>query len=279
MNPSGYKKYIVGAVLFFLVIVHLIAYNIKGKVSLNFVEKGILIVSFPVEKLVSSVTAKIAGVWNGYIYLVNTQKENIKLLEENKELRGVFDRVNEIKAENERLKSLVSFVDESPEKYISAKVLSNGPSGFYHTVIINRGFESGLRRGMAVVAKEGVIGQISFVKNNYSSVITLVDPMCAIDAVDQKNRARGILRGYARDRLTFKYLPFSEKVEVGDRVVSSGLDGVYPKGLTIGDVEKVENRKGNLFQNVLVKPVVDFSKLEEVLVHLQLPKEFDFQKK
>jgi len=108
MNPSGYKKYIVGAVLFFLVIVHLIAYNIKGKVSLNFVEKGILIVSFPVEKLVSSVTAKIAGVWNGYIYLVNTQKENIKLLEENKELRGVFDRVNEIKAENERLKSLVT---------------------------------------------------------------------------------------------------------------------------------------------------------------------------
>jgi rod shape-determining protein MreC len=270
MESGGYKKYIFGGALLFLIIVHLIAYNIKGKPDLNFLEKGILTVAYPVQSLLTSITEKISGVWSSYIGLVNVKKTNSILTEENKGLKTEIGKMAEVKAENERLRKLLKFSEENPGNYVAAKVIATGPSNFYHTLVINKGADDGLKRGMAVLSADGVVGQISYVKGRYSTVITLLDPGSAIDAFDQVTRARGVLRGFRSEKLIFKYLPFSEKIEIGDKVVSSGMDGIYPKGVAVGTVERVENKKESLFQNVTVKPSADFRKLEEVLVNLKI---------
>jgi len=271
MGKLGYKKYAIGSLLVFLIIVQLIAYNIKNKEKLNFFEKSILFIALPMQNLISTAQSKIGDVWTGYIFLVKLSGENVDLNIRVDELESKLGRMTEVEAENKRLKDLLDFADESEDRYIAARVVTTGPSNFYHTLIINRGSENAIKRGMAVLTKSGVVGQISYVKKGYSGVITLVDPNSAIDAINQTTRARGILRGTRFRKLIFKYLPFSERVNIGDRVVSSGMDRIYPKGMLVGEIESVVNKKENLFQNVTVKPAVDFSKLEEVLVRLESP--------
>ena len=275
MKPARYRylKYIAAIVLFFLMIVHLVAYNIRGKENLNFFEKSVLFAAFPVESIINSTTNKINKAWEGYINLIDLKKANESLLKENRDLKGQIIGWEEVKAENERLKKLLKFSEESEAKYVGARVISNGPSNIYHTLIMDKGSEDGIKRGMAVVTAEGVVGQVSYVKGRYCGMITLIDPNSAIDAIDQKTRARGILRGYRSGKLIFKYLPFSEKIDVGDIVVSTGMDGVYPKGIGVGEVESVDNKKESLFQNVIVKPIVDFSRVEDVLINLKITDE------
>ena len=205
-------------------------------------------------------------------------KENTILLQKVGSLQNEVDNLKEIREENKRLKNLLDFADSTKAEYVAASVVTTGPSNFYHTLIINRGSEKGIERGMAVLTSRGVVGQISYTKEHYSSVITLLDPNSAIDAIIQESRARGILKGSKFQKLVFKYLPFSENVRVGDSVVSSGMDRIYPKGISVGVVESVENKKESLFQNVTVKPSVDFSKLEEVLVLIKKPVETQDEK-
>lgn len=266
---SNYRKYAISIFLLFLVVIHLIAYNVKGKEDLNFLEKGVLMLAYPLNSMVTGVTNKITYLWKGYIFLVSVGKENTRLKIENIQLRSELNKLSEVKQENIRLRELLVFTQDTEDKYIAARVVSTGPSNFFHTLVINKGSEEGIKRGMAVITSMGVVGQISYVKQGYSGVLTLLDPNSAIDAIDQKTRARGILRGYRSRKLIFKYLPFSEVVNAGDKVVSSGMDGIYPKGIIVGNIEKVDNKKDKLFQHAVVKPVVDFSRLEEVLINLE----------
>ena len=122
---------------------------------------------------------------------------------------------------------------------------------------------------MPVVVPEGVVGQVVDVSVGYSKVLLLIDPNSAIDALCQRTRARGIIKGGSNKKCAFEYVLRKNDVRVGDVILSSGLDGVYPKGIRIGRVSSVVKRNSGIFQTVEVEPYVNFDKLEEVLVVTQ----------
>ena len=146
-------------------------------------------------------------------------------------------------------------------------MISRDPSAWYKTVILDKGKDDGVQKGFAVVIPEGVVGQVMEVSAHYSKVLLIIDPNSAVDTLVQRTRARGVIKGESSGRCVFKYVLRKYDIKVGDRVVSSGLDGVFPKGLPIGTVQRIESQPGDLFyKRIEVQPTVDIHKIEEVLI-------------
>jgi rod shape-determining protein MreC len=132
---------------------------------------------------------------------------------------------------------------------------------------------SGFRRDMAVIANEGVVGKLMMVAPDASRVLLIDDHNSALDAIDQRSRARGIIAGVIEDGLVMKYVDRSQDIRAGDKIVTSGMDGIFPRGLLIGAVAQVSQERSGLFLNVEVASAVDFHKLEQLLVLTQKPPE------
>ena len=128
-----------------------------------------------------------------------------------------------------------------------------------------------MTKSSPVVVAEGIVGQVMDVSDRYAKVLLLIDQDSAVDALVQRSRARGVIKGDDEGRCTFQYVLRKDDIGVGDIVVSSGLDGVFPKGLRVGHVSEVVRRNAGLFQDVVITSFVDFEKLEEVLVVLTEP--------
>lgn len=208
-------------------------------------------------------------VWAHYFFLVSAAKERDNLKKEVS--RGIEKNNQFIETElsNLRLRSLLSFEKTVDSSLLAAEVIGKDPSPWFKTMIINKGMADGVEKGFPVVVSEGLVGQIVDVSTNYAKVLLLVDHNSAVDSMVQRSRARGIVKGESATRFIFKYVLNKEDVKTGDNVISSGLDGVFPKGLRIGAVTAIQQRRSGIFQEVVVKPYVDFEKLEEVLVLLK----------
>jgi rod shape-determining protein MreC len=139
----------------------------------------------------------------------------------------------------------------------------------FKTILINRGTKDGVSIDCPVVAAEGIAGRVIEVSWNVSKVLLLVDYNSNIDALIQRSRVQGILQGTREGECDLKYVQRSEEVKVGDVVVSSGLAGIFPKGLLLGRVRNVQKEKSGLFQRIEVSTEVDVTKLEEMLVILK----------
>ena len=134
------------------------------------------------------------------------------------------------------------------------------------TILINQGTAHGLRKDLPVIADQGVVGRVIETSWNVSRVLLLTDANSNIDVMIQSNRVQGILQGGGAAGCTLKYVAITEEIKVGDVVLSSGLGLNFPKGLLMGVVSRVDKKEAGLFQKIEVKPTVDFSRLEEVLV-------------
>jgi len=138
--------------------------------------------------------------------------------------------------------------------------------------MIDKGKTEGMRKGLPVVIPEGIAGIITDVSNHHSKVLLIVDQNSAIDAISQGTRARGIIKGNAFNQCLFKYVLRKHEIKKGDIIISSGLDGVFPKGFRIGEVSGISQKNSDvIFQEIIVTPYVDFEKLEEVFVVLNPP--------
>jgi rod shape-determining protein MreC len=182
------------------------------------------------------------------------------------------NQLQELKLTNVRLRNLLNFQKTATSQVLSAEVIGKDPSPWYQTVIIDKGKNEGVTRGMAVVIPEGIVGQVMDVSDKYSKVLLIIDPNSAVDALVQRTRARGIIKGESSGRCIFKYVLRQYDVGVGEKVVSSGLDGVFPKGIAVGRISRVIRRSAGIFQEVIVTPSVDFEKLEEILIVLNPPR-------
>ena len=149
---------------------------------------------------------------------------------------------------------------------LAAEVIGKDPSSWFKTIIIDKGSTDGVGRGDPVVVPEGIAGQIMEVAENYSKVLLIIDRNSAVDSLVQRTRARGVIKGESIRQCTLEYVLQKNEVKAGDTIVSSGLDGVYPKGLRVGEVSEVNTGSSGIFKEVIVNPYVDFEKLEEVLV-------------
>lgn len=235
-----------------------------------------LFVVAPIQDSVSETLQLGKDVWRHYFALVATARENERLRKELQTAIARNSQWQEIELSNQRLRGLLEFKSSMSNASIAAEVIGRDPSPWYRTVIINKGASSGLRKGLPVVVPEGIIGQVTDLSAGYAKVMLIIDRNSAVDALVQRSRARGIIKGAATSRCIFEYVLRKDEVAVGDEIVTSGLDGVFPKGFPIGKVTGVIKRTSDIFQEVIVSPYADFEKLEEVLVVLVPPQpEFD----
>jgi len=212
-----------------------------------------------------------SGVWERYVFLVNLSEENRLLREIVQEQQKEINVLAEERLENRRLRALLDFRRSLPKPLLPAQVIGKDLSGWFHTLTIDRGRRDGLEEGMAVLSVQGIVGQVMETSGNFSRVLLITDPNSAVAAMVQQTRARGIVEGRGFKGCVMKYVHRSEEVAQGDQVLTSGLDGVYPRGTLVGTVTRVRRKETELFQEVDVRPAVDFNKLEEVLVVCEKP--------
>jgi len=235
---------------------------------------GRIAISFtaPFQEAVTDSIRFVKNIWRYYFFLVSTAKENDDIKKSLSLAREENNRYKELILSNYRLRKLLNFQKNMPHSVVAAEVVGKDSSPWYKTIIINKGKADGLVKGLPVVVPDGITGQIMDVSYQHSKVLLIIDQNSAVDALVQRTRARGIIKGESAGQCLFKYVLRKHDVKVGDTVVSSGLDGVFPKGLLIGHVSGVIRRSSGIFQEVTVSPYVDFEKLEEVLVVLTSPK-------
>jgi rod shape-determining protein MreC len=207
----------------------------------------------------------VADVWGHYLYLIDTEQDNRELNTHNRQLSAELDRLEEVKLENLRLRRLLGFKEGFEAETVPAQVIAEDASSWFRTVTIDKGHEDGVTEGMPVVVAEGVVGRVVRSSPGQARVLLITDASSAVASLVQANRARGICRGQG-EQLSFNFVLRQEEINVGDRVITSGMGGVFPKGLVVGHIQTIDRQEYGLFQAVQVTPSVDFSHLEEVLV-------------
>ncbi len=252
------------ALLVFTVLLWLITAQVKSGRFL-FLEKPVLAVSGFFERSISGAFNAVESVWIRYVFLVGTHRENVRLTEELNKLRLENQLANELLVENERLRTALNFKKLHPPSAIVVQVIGKTMSPASSTVTINKGAADGIEAGLPVITASGIVGRVQSVLAGTSKVILLTDPACALAVRVQRNREDGLLEGKL-SHCALKYVSYYADVQEGDLLVSSGLDGIYPKGLPVATVVKVKKHEASPFQSVEAEPVVRFSKLEEALV-------------
>ncbi len=268
---------IIGAIV--LIVVNITILYISGSRyrSFGFGRVAIYFIA-PVQEAVTDSIRFTKGIWSHYFHLVSVAQENEKLKQRLSRIVEKTSQYNEVELSNQRLRDLLNFKETTTTQVLAAEVISADPSSWFKSVIIDKGSIDSVERGLPVVIPQGIAGQVVDVSSRYAKVMLIIDRNSSVDALVQRTRARGIIKGEATGECLFKYVLRKDDVRVGDKIVASGLDGVFPKGLPIGDVKKVVRRNSGVFQEVRIVPYIDFEKLEEVLVILN-PKKYEFVSK
>jgi rod shape-determining protein MreC len=269
---SQLRKIIIPTLIILLAL-SLISANLHTSEKMSFFEALVVGVTAPVQKVVGSSISGIGNAWRSYFHLVGLQRENEELRGQLQELKLQMNRYREADLANQRLRSLLNFKKSIATPLLPAEVVAFDPSGWFQTIFIDKGSKDGVVRDLAVVSAEGLVGRIIKVSSRNAKALLILDGNSAVDALIQRSRARGILVGLGRQSCLLKYVQRNEDVRVGDQVISSGMGGVFPKGLPLGTVQEVIRGDSGLFQRVEVTPAVDFSRLEEVMVAVQPPPE------
>ncbi len=204
--------------------------------------------------------------WEAYVDLRFVRQENVRLREEIQALETRLRELEETHLENQRLKSLLDLRSRQAFRVMPAEVVGKDATNWFHTVLIDRGSRHGIERHRAVIAAGGLVGQVVEVAPSSARVQLITDPVSSVGVLLQSSRVTGLLVGAQFGQLRVRYLPIRAEVRAGEPVITSGLGGVYPKGIVVGEIVAVDRQSGALFQEATVAPSVDFSRLEEVLV-------------
>jgi len=271
--PRSYKN--LSLIIVIVVIIGLIAlmvYTETGKEKAWMVENALGQVLTPIQRSLYSVSSYIYNLFAGIGQRSTMKEEYEKLKARVSELEKELYRLEELEKQNQRLKELAMFLDENKEIVVTgANVIGKNPGIWFNNITIDKGSKHGVAVNMAVVTNEGLVGRVIEVGDNWSKVRTIVDGKSAVSGIIQRNRDNGLLKGNntlgSEDGLCeMIYLPEDSNVAPGDKVLTSGLGEIFPKGIYIGEVIEVTKDKRDLYKTAIVKPGVDFQRLEEVLV-------------
>ncbi len=242
-------------------------------------ESAFLEIIRPIDATVTRFTSGFSSVMNDYVDLVHVREENARLRTQLAQVTSDRARLAELEAENRHLSELLDLKDVLGLKSVAANVIGSDATGLSHTLILASGESDGLLPGMAVLSSRGVVGKIIAVSPHASRVLLIDDHNSALDGFDQRSRARGIVAGLVDDGMILKYTDRSQDIRDGDTVVTSGLDGIFPRGLLVGTVKSVRREGPGLFLKVSIAPAVEFKGLEQVLIMTQPPPHIDDQVK
>lgn len=202
----------------------------------------------------------------------SVRAENKELVKENEELKNKLTEDSDLKEENERLKSLLELKNQNENyNYVATNIIAYAGSGVVDGYVIDKGSNDGIKKNMVVVAGSGLVGQVSTVGKNWSVVQTIINENINVSVMIESTRENtGILQGYANNSneylLRVSNLPIDSQVEEGDQIITSGLGMLYPKEIRVGEVISVEEDKVKVMKTAIVRPSVDFNKLEELCV-------------
>ena len=219
----------------------------------------------PFERGLVWVQNSTSNLWHNYFYLRGVRAENRQLKEQIEQMRLEQVRLSEDAAQAHRLQNLLAFKEQFISKTVAAQVVGSSGSDLSRTVYIDKGENAGLKRDMAVITADGIVGKIMLVYPSVSQVLLINDQTSGVGVILEKARLQGVLRGTANGEVVLERVMSDEQVPTGETVLTSGGDQIFPKGLRVGTITKVGNGK-DLFLNIKVKPASDLSKLEEVMV-------------
>lgn len=225
----------------------------------------------PFERSLHWVTEGAAHTWRSYAGLWQTQEENQELHAELAAAQARIRQLSEQAAETERLRALLGLKHELQLETVAAEVIAASPGERTGAVFINKGSDDGLAAEMPVVTPAGVVGKIIAVFPHTAQVLLITDPSSGVGCMLEKTRAQGVLKGGSRNLPQLHYILNDQPVTVGEQVVTSGLDQIFPKGLAVGTVTEVRN--GNVYKEIMVRPAAALERLESVLAvtHLATP--------
>ncbi len=267
MLPKKYRILIIAALLIIFSFI-MISYSVKRPRESGFFRKLVLATVAPLEETVNVSIRELGDLWKRYLFLVGLEEENRNLKKKNAQLLGRVIQYQEGYQEGRRLRKILELREGITYSTVAANVVGRNQLSAFRTILINKGTAQGLRAGLPVVSSQAVVGRIIEASWNVSKVLLITDENSNIDALVQSNRAQGILQGYGPAVCNLKYVHKMEDVKRGDAVLSSGVGGIFPKGLLLGVVTGISKKDADLFQKIEVAPSADFAKLEEVVVYL-----------
>ncbi|AND85709.1 rod shape-determining protein MreC [Clostridium tyrobutyricum] len=274
------NKLAVAIVVLSVAFLILISFSVKNN-GVFFMRNGVGVVFNPIQggiyKLNNGIKQSLSFIFN----ISDIKEQNKQLTKKNSELENKLVEYNLLKSENSSLRKELNFKKEKMEyNYIGCDIIGRGGSSILDEFTVNRGSNDGIKKGMVAETAEGLVGQVVHVEKNWSIVRSIASENLAVGAEPQLSDTKsqnsdetsdeGIVKGYNQgtNKLLTKlyYLPIESKIKKGDTILTSGIDNSYPRGIRIGSVVTVELDKGKVMKNAVVKPFVDFNKIQEMLI-------------
>lgn len=222
----------------------------------------------PLQSFFTKVSLSTTKLKDKYVSLLNLQEENDQLRLELAKVREQLDEYSAAYSRNRFLETALEFKKQNSFPKRMARVVGKDPSFWFKTLIVDRGENDGVVTGMVARTSLGVVGQVVQVSDNYSKILLANAPSSAIDAIVQNSRVRGILKGAGEQGYILHYVLKNAEVKVGDKIVTAGIGGVFPSGITLGTVSKVHAKRRGMFLDIVVEPAVDFARLEFLYINL-----------
>ena len=229
--------------------------------------EALALLTTPIQSAFARVNRATVSVWSTYLDWKNVRAENRRLRDDNQRLRIESLQVSETAVANQRLRRLLALQERLPLTTVSAEIIAREWGGWVRSLTVNRGRSDNVSRLAAVIAPDGLIGRVVEVRSGASIIQVLTDPASTVGAHVVRTRTSGIAEGDPRGTLRLKYMAREGGgIKVGDLVVTSGTGGVFPRGIPIGRVRAIDDRGSALFHYALLTPVVDFARVDEVLL-------------
>src|SRR3989304_2212078 len=249
-----------------LLSLYILAAAARGRLQRDPIGPLLLGLMRPLQIGAQATVAKLKEIQHRYGTFRGLASENERLRGRITELEAERNRLLEVEATSLRLRDLLELRSQLPAGSVTAAVIGNSASTWFHSFVLDKGSADGVLKGMAVVSLVGVVGQVVAVTSRSGKVLLMADPHSGVDVIVQRSRARGIVSGSLEGAPIMKYVKRSEDIQEGDRLQTPGLDGTFPQRLLVGTVAKARRKSFGLFQYVEVSLAVDPSRIEEVLV-------------
>ena len=264
-NPSNALGVVIALLVVSLVITT-VWYRERETGPVHRMRSGVQAVAAPLQSAGEFVTRPVRGAFGWASDLGVSRSQLAALKQQNTELRNRVASLEEARQENERLRALFGFVQTAQLEAVGARVIGRPTNSWEQVITIDRGSADGVKISMPVLAAKGLLGQTISVTQHSARVRLITDARSGVAGMVQANRAEGIVKGSIEGNVTFDFISKETTIKAGDIIITSGMGGVYPKGLLVGEITAASQTPSSLFQNIRVAPSADLTGLEEVVV-------------
>jgi len=244
----------------------LLIYQARQNVDAVIFRDATILVITPLQRSFHAITSTAGAMWYGYIDLIGARRENVELFQELNDLKLANQRLNNEMQQGRRLQTFYNFQQKLSSQMIIAQVIGSTASDMSRIILIDKGANDGLRQNQPVIIPDGVVGKILHVFPSTSQIQLITDVKSGVAVLMENSRTHGIFKGANESTGNLAYVPLGEELILGEQLITSGEDGIFPKGLPLGEITMAS--KATNFWNIEVKPVARLDRLEEVLIIL-----------